>query len=452
MRKPFNNRNSGMVLILTIVTLVVLATMLYTLGAKLSAKLHRDQYLIDYQKAVYGCDSAAKYALAQIQDANFALAARPNEPDFSDLFQMSQQEYEEILEEYKLQYADEMGVMLPQENDYNDYSDEGDAEDVNFAELIARADESMAMDQNFMDFNDVNETDDEFGYYSDDPLEDLYIRGPYGYRWPQVDEAMEFEVGDVEVTVEIEDENAKLPLTWGLAVDPNSKKQAEAAVKTFFQWMELSPNEIETLQKQLDYIQEIKFFSLEMPPVIITEKVTKEAEAQKNRRNVRRRTRRSKTTTTSTKRDALLDQTDYSKILHSSLLEDSILRKATFQSPDRVENALKYLGLWGTSKVNINTAPRHVLEATFVFGGDEVMIANAIISMRKIKPFESIDELSKELYQYNDSIEKSKPFITTVSDVFTIHISAYSGTAKASLIAAVKKEKGKIRTIAVFSD
>ena len=87
-RKPVcRRRRSGIVLVMTVIVLVVLVSILYRLGANLSQWKHRQQYVIDYQKARYGCESGLKYALAVIDEIDpNTYVERPNEPDFSDLF------------------------------------------------------------------------------------------------------------------------------------------------------------------------------------------------------------------------------------------------------------------------------------------------------------------------------------------------------------------------------
>ena len=70
-----------------------------------------------------------------------------------------------------------------------------------------------------------------------------------------------------------------------------------------------------------------------------------------------------------------------------------MLAAPTIISQDRNESALKYMDLWGTTQVNINSAPRNVLEAAFTFGGDADKIADEIIKKRREKPFAGIDEL-----------------------------------------------------------
>ena len=122
-----------------------------------------------------------------------------------------------------------------------------------------------------------------------------------------------------------------------------------------------------------------------------------------------------------------------------------------FRSPDRKESALKYMGMWASTKVNINTAPRHVLEAAFTFGGDADRIAEEIIRRRRTKPFKDIEELKKELFRYLDSIQKCEEYIMTTSRFFTIRVAATSGKAKVSAVIAITKDGKKVQKIAVIS-
>ena len=103
----------------------------------------------------------------------------------------------------------------------------------------------------------------------------------------------------------------------------------------------------------------------------------------------------------------------------------------------------------GTTQVNINSAPRNVLEAAFTFGGDADKIADEIIKKRREKAFASIDELKKALFGFSDSIEKSRPYITTTSNILAIRVTAVSGVAKASAVVIVLKNGGKIERVAI---
>jgi type II secretory pathway component PulK len=128
-----------------------------------------------------------------------------------------------------------------------------------------------------------------------------------------------------------------------------------------------------------------------------------------------------------------------------------MLAAPTITSEDRKESALKYMDLWGATQVNINSAPRQVLESAFTFGGDAEQIAAEIIKKRREKPFASIEDMKKEFFRFSDTIEKSKPYITAASNVFTIHVTAVSGVAKASAVIVVFKDGGKIERVAVAS-
>jgi len=109
------------------------------------------------------------------------------------------------------------------------------------------------------------------------------------------------------------------------------------------------------------------------------------------------------------------------------------------------------MGTWGTRKVNINTAPRHVLEAAFIFGGDEVKIAEEIIQRRRTESFMDIADLKKALSSYSDSITKCEPYITTKSTLYTIKITAVSGVAKASSVIAITKNRNNVTRIAIIN-
>src|SRR4030043_862130 len=105
------------------------------------------------------------------------------------------------------------------------------------------------------------------------------------------------------------------------------------------------------------------------------------------------------------------DQTaHFAKLFHSSLIDTEPLTQPTIVVGDRKEYPLKYIGLWGTRQVNINTAPRHVLEAAFIFGGNQVEIAEEIIQQRRKEPFADIDALKNKLSRYSESAGKCEAY------------------------------------------
>jgi type II secretory pathway component PulK len=138
-------------------------------------------------------------------------------------------------------------------------------------------------------------------------------------------------------------------------------------------------------------------------------------------------------------------------MFHSSLIDTEPLEQPTIVVGDRKEYPLKYMGLWGTRLVNINTAPRPVLEAAFIFGGNQVEIAEEIIRQRQQEPFTNIEDLKNKLSRYSESIGICEEYITTQSNYFTIKITSTSGVAGASSMIAITKEGDKVTKIAVIN-
>jgi hypothetical protein len=412
------------VLVITLVILVILATLAYRLSARVSARRHRDQYLIDYSQARYACASALKYALASVQELEPQLISRPNEPDFSDLFAMSELEYEEFLAEYGLSYES----PVPDAND--------------------RAEEEWA------DVNDANELDAMIADETVPPVP--VVPGPYGPAWPLVTEPAEFEMGSTRVKIRIEDENAKYPLGWALLDDADLKPMADAGFLTFCEWMNCTDDEMQVLENDLSNIGQMKTFKMEFKPasgpVETPVSLRSRATSRTSSKTPVRRSPASKKVTVS---DQIEQQNKvFATLFHSSLMDMDLLARRTIESDTRDESVLKYLGLWAARHVNVNTAPRHVLEAALAFGSvaDAPKIAEVIILQRREKPFSDIDEVKKAAFQYSDSVDKCKDFLTTASTLFKIEVTATSGVATATAVAAVAKEGDAVKPIGVFSD
>ncbi len=443
-------------LVLTLVVLVVLTTIVYTLTSRLASIKHRRQYIIDYQISRYACDSAMKYALAAIEGMSLRLIKRDDKPDFSDLFLLNQAEYEQFLADW----ADQQAERLALEDIENQTSKRPDYSTSSRNQTGMPRQPASLFDQ--PETTDSNQLLDEDDYLADnsyyiDP-NTITIPGPYGPPWPYVQKPIEFEIGSAKITIEIEDENAKMPLTWAITKDKEVNRQAQDALQTFCEWMQMDPDQIEELNKQLEIIGQTKQFTINAKPVTYTEQIKTttrtKASSRRARRRGSRRSPRTRTTTRNIKktRSAIKHTTDFAELLHSSLLDRQALARPLPDTGDRHESPLKYLALWGSQKVNINTAPRHVLEAAFTFGGDAEEIAHEIIQTRREKPFKNIDELESLLYRYSESIRKAKSYITTTSKFFAVKVTAVSGSARTSAVATVIKEGRKVSKIAIISN
>jgi len=465
------------ILLVTLVILVILSTLGYTLCVQVAARRHRDQYMIDYSVARHACASGLKYALASLGSLQFSLISRPNEPDFSDVFALSELEYQKLLDQVAAKQAadgnlapatsakkpldrdslknaaqEEAGKKATGKDSKGKSSQKSPKKKA--AKQVSQKKTAGLRDAN--DINDVGEYDPngEFDTIPKAPE----IRGPYGPPWPLVTEPMEFEIGLAKVKIEVEDENAKFPLGWVMLADEKLKPEAAAGWSTFCEWMGYTPEEIGSLNDDLVKIAKTKPFKVEFkqeaenvePPANLKNKITRPTPGTPS--TVARRTVTRKPVTVQEQVDR--QNKEYAKLLHSSLVNKDLLSRPSIASDTRKECAMKYLGLWAARSVNVNTAPRQVLEAALTFGSaaDAPKIAREIILNRKNKPVADVNELKQAVPRYSSAIDDCKTFITAKSTVFTIRVTATSGVATATAMAAVSKEGDKVQPIAVILD
>jgi hypothetical protein len=458
------------ILMITLVILVVLATLGYTLTARVAARRHRDQYVIDYSQARYACASALKFAMTSVGSLEPQLISRPNEPDFSDLFAMSEADYQEFLAKFarKARAVDANGSdgttkdedmkVKPGADAKKKLADDAKKRRDTKAKVKRNAKVKKKQDANDVGYgNSVNDIND----INDVDAKSRTVPGPYGPPWPLVTEAMECEIGSAKVKIEVEDENAKYPLNWAMISDEQWKALAETGFATFCEWMGYTASDITDLRKDLGKIGEVRPYQLEIktlpkaaePPASLRSRVSRTPEKTTPGAPARRTL--TKTATPASPAELLEQQNaDFAKLFHSSFIDADLLSRPSIASDTRSESAMKYLGLWVVKQVNINSAPRHVLEAALTFGSaaNAPKIATEIIRIRQTKPFADIDEVKKSIFQYSDAIDKCKEFLTTTSTVFTIRVTATSGVAKATIVAAVSKEGNKVKQIGIVSD
>jgi hypothetical protein len=434
-------------LVLTLVVLAVLTTIVYGLSSRIAQVKHRRQYLIDYQISRYACDSAVKYALAAIKRMDFKLIDRKDKPDFSDVFTMDRIEYEQYRDEWAQKLAEQKAL---------EGSDEDTAGSTGAGLAANQGTGSSLLGMSPTDFlkqflDDPNSFGDPNFLTADysEPNE-IFIPGPYGPEWPRVAKPIIFDIGETNVTIEITDENAKMPLTWAVADDTGVRNFALDALEAFGEWMQMDPIETLQLAEQLEDVEDIKRFTINPKPISITQT----AKTQSRKATSRSRSRRpatKKTETTKKTLPVIVHTTDFAKLLHGSAIDIQTLAKPLPDTGNRNESPLKYMALWGSQRVNINTAPRHVLEAAFTFGGDAEDIADQIIQRRHSKPFKNDKDLQDSLYRHSESIKKAKNYITFASTFFAIKVTARQGRAKTTTVATVIKQGKRIQPIAVIS-
>lgn len=448
----------GVILLVTLVILVILSTLGYTLYAQVAARRHRDQYIIDYSIARHACASGLKYALAAAGSLQFDMVSRPNEPDFSDVFALREAEYQKLLDQVAAKLAADAALAR---DGFGQMSGKAEVPPPSAAQgrkgtAKQGSLKKAALGEEVDDFNDFSGFDPN-GSPLVDPKQ-LKIRGPYGPPWPLMTEPMEFEIGAATIVIEIEDENAKYPLGWAMITDDKLKAPAGAGWTTFCEWMGYTSEEIYRLNQGIDAIRAVKPFKVEFqpetenvePPASLKNKITRPAPNTPG--TVARRTVTRKPVSVEVQIER--QNKEYAKLLHSPLIDRDLLSRPSALSDTRQECALKYLGLWGTRHVNLNTAPRQVLEAALTFGSlaDAPKIAEAIIQQRRTRPVADVNELKQTMPRYANALDNCRIFLTTRSNVLAIRVTAYSGVARVAAMVAVVKEGDKVQQIAVVSE
>lgn len=458
--KASGNR-TGVALLLTLMVLVILTGIVYSISTRITMRKHRQQYIIDYQKARYACDSGLKYAYAMIPTIDMTLKNReedfPELYDFSDIFWMNREQYDDLRMEWAIKQEEKLELEA-MERDQSLQQSETPMRNTGMDEFFDATYDRMTGPNN-LDYNRNRSRDmmfdDEYGY-GQDPNK-VEIPGPYNVPWPYVIKPLEFKIGDAKIKITIEDENAKFPLIWATqGTEEEMDQRSEIALETFCDWMQMENEQIDNLKEQVLSTATHKQFrhvykQITVKEVVRPKSVTPKPTSRAIKRRRRTFTPKPATRTRRIRRGSEEHASDFAKLMHHSAID---LTELAMQVPDieaRSESPIKYLALWGSSKVNVNTAPRHVLEAAFSYGGQSEEIAAEIIQMRRNKAFTNIEDLKKRLKYFDESIKQVTPYITMQSEYLTIKVTANYGKVTTTSIAAVLKTGKKFKKIAAFS-
>jgi hypothetical protein len=229
----------------------------------------------------------------------------------------------------------------------------------------------------------------------------------------------------------------------------------------FSEWMMMDEQTVENLFTELNELGKRKVFQLNPTPVMLAVQAAQpqQTQAQTRQFTTTRTTPRRTVTqpavqpqaqTQQQARPAVGHAADFAKLFHSSLLD---LETLSVPLPDKAfndESPLKYLALWGSQRVNVNTAPRQVLEAAFTFGGKPEEIADKIIRLRREKPFKTLADLRDQMFGELNIIDRAAPYIDVKSNFFTIRITSRCGSATTSAVAAVIKEGKQVERLIIL--
>jgi hypothetical protein len=462
-------RPPGVALVVAVLVLVVLSSLLAGLAVRITMVKRRQAYIVEYQRARYALDSALKYAMVVMPNQTYRLQSRADVPDFSDLFVMNAEQYRSFLQAWAMNATDEQLGKVLNENGWRKAAETpmfGSPETLDWLSGMLGM---LSGDPNEMPAAEIptSETEPNSGLTAIeiDP-NDFDVPGPYGAPWPYVVKPIELQIGSAKVTITVEDENAKMPLSWAVTSRETVNKKAEAALTIFCDWMGMTKTQRMDLLVQLDDVYKQKAFELNPSPIMLPPQARAPAAGQTQPAG-RITTTRTTTTTAARQRQAqqqalaaqsqaqqrpaVAHATDFAKLFHSSLLDREPLARPVGHTALPNESPLKYLALWGSQRINVNTAPRHVLEAALSFGADDPAdLAEKIIRQRQAEPIKTIGDLKKTLYSDSMAIDRAKDYLTTTSNFFLVRVTSHSGNARVSAAVTVIKEGRNVERLAIL--
>lgn len=248
-------------------------------------------------------------------------------------------------------------------------------------------------------------------------------------------EKQTLEMGEVIVEIEIHDENAKWPAVWLLAspFDPvgqrsrveKSLHQLGGALKSKSGTSQRSDKLVQTIGKPLD----IPESEVSVRPTVTGEKVVRRA--RQGRRYYRRRLGHGQQVAQTEQRRRAMGV--FAERWYEELRGDPENELLLAPSEGMSGSFSDYLGVWGHTKINLNTAPVEVLVSALSPAGLTRPMAEGIVKYRQEKPFTSASQL-QEIRGIPHSVASQLYHAVTIkSDSFSVQASARLGRTQYSL-------------------
>lgn len=426
-RSSSARRRRGFILTLTLIVLVLIVGILVHFQIESRRHVRTSRHRVNQLKCRYASESAIIAATQIVTNVveNPDLAEKPmNWSDFKTLLEdaditLSQDMLDQLGVDDPCQLKENLGLGASG----NDLIPGLGGDDP--CSLFTREDDPCAWEDPFL-FLDDEEYEGEKVDYS-----------------PNIFHRQTLEVGEVEVDVIIYDENSKFPLVWVLQ-SPIYKdnKSGIDALKQMGRGLNVSTDVID---KALKLTQEIgKPLNVPKPPYYYY-KLT------------RRRGR--ETTTWWRKRSSRelyhprgREHPSRSQYVYYELLQQVMTDFAELwidrtkgddyrDLKNRIEglpvNFSDYLGYWGNTTININTAPLEVLHATLSPFGLTREMAEKIIELRTTARIKNINELSQIEGIDNAALYAIREIARTGSNTFSVHVIASLGKARYALKGAI---------------
>jgi len=278
---------------------------------------------------------------------------------------------------------------------------------------------------------------------SDDPnawdmfMEDLPEKETFVIR------TEELAVGEAEVTIEIQDENAKWPVLWLL----RSPFRGNDAQKEFLNYAKQMGYATTDARRAVKLVKEIgrKIEKVLPPPEV-------KVEARKRAGNRRRRRFMSYDKRLKEEQNRREVMGEFARQWQEALDADEDFQVLQQSLPDKANGFNDFLGIWGSNFININTTSPEILESAFSSLGMTRDKAEAIVTFRETTLFRNKNELHNVQGLEKKMVTKLLPLITVKSDSYSVYVTARLGRTEYNLIGSVYNYKGRVRFLSLIED
>jgi len=258
------------------------------------------------------------------------------------------------------------------------------------------------------------------------------------------------DVGEAEVEIEIHDENGKYPLLWLMHSPINGKRTHTQ--KSVRKLADLFGADGATISKAIDLALNIGR-NLEIPDLDMTlRKSTTGRRKQKRSDTWRPRGKKLSDKMRQTREIRRFEgMAAFACEWQRELSENEDYEDLKLSLLDHKGGFSDYLGSWGHTQININTAPVEVLEAAFGPLGMTAQMAQAIDDYRQANPFRSTGNLSKVEGLDRGMLRGVKLLTTAKSNTFSVQVSARLGRAHYELTGSFyRNKKGRLVNQAIY--
>ncbi len=407
------------VLTLTLIVLVLLTIMITGFQIKSLRHTNTSRYRVSQIKCRYAAESAI-IAAGEVISNVVADPDRINRPenwaDFKALLESSVELDEDML--------DQLGIEDPcQLKDMLGFEDPGQPSAAPFLDdpcSIAPEDDPCVINDPFIFLDEERQNRDDYS--------------------PNIFHRDTIQVGDVEVEIIIYDENSKFPLLWVLhSPIYQNKKAGLQAFNTLGEELDIDRN---LIRKATELAEDIgKEVKVPEPPYYfykLTRRRGKETTVYWRKRASRvlyqPRGRENPSRAQHVYYELLRQvMADFSEQWMDRIKADE-RRDLTLRIPGKSFSFADYVGYWGNTNININTAPVEVIHATLAPFGITREQAVKIIELRTQTPVKNINQLAEIESIDNSLLYAMRDITRTGSNTFSIKVIARKGKARYSLI------------------